>query len=143
MATGFIPSLFILKDYDRQKVGVRVRRRNGASRLPESKQLDQERGASDLTPRRKEAHWVDDVSAAKFVRHQFEEQKMSVRGTVKWFNDQKGFGFITPEDGSKDVFVHHSAIVAEGFKSLAEGESVEFEVVEGQKGPAAENVQKL
>ena len=52
----FIPSLFILKDYDRQKVGVRVRRRNGASRLPESKQLDQERGASDLTPRRKEAH---------------------------------------------------------------------------------------
>jgi len=86
---------------------------------------------------------VDDVSAAKFVRHQFEEYKMSVRGTVKWFNDQKGFGFITPEDGSKDVFVHHSAIVAEGFKSLAEGESVEFEVVEGQKGPAAENVQKL
>ncbi len=86
---------------------------------------------------------MDDVSAAKFVRHQFEEQQMSVRGTVKWFNDQKGFGFITPEDGSKDVFVHHSAIVAEGFKSLAEGERVEFEVVEGQKGPAAENVQKL
>jgi len=68
---------------------------------------------------------------------------MPMTGTVKWFNDAKGFGFITPENGQKDVFVHHSAIQGSGFKSLAEGERVEFEVVQGQKGPAAENVVKL
>ena len=65
---------------------------------------------------------------------------MRTRGTVKWFNDQKGFGFITPEDGSKDCFVHHSAIKADGFRTLAEGARVEFDVVQGAKGPAAENV---
>jgi len=62
-------------------------------------------------------------------------------GTVKWFNDKKGYGFITPEDGEKDCFVHFSAIMAEGFKSLKEGQRVEFEVVDGDKGPAAQNVQ--
>ena len=65
-----------------------------------------------------------------------------VTGTVKWFNDAKGFGFITREGGD-DVFVHHSAIQGEGFRSLAEGAQVEFEVVQGQKGPAAENVAAL
>ena len=68
---------------------------------------------------------------------------MRITGTVKWFNDQKGFGFITREDGQKDCFVHHSAIQGDGFKSLAEGDRVEFAVVQGQKGPAADNVTKL
>ncbi|MCH7825120.1 MAG: cold shock domain-containing protein [Acidobacteria bacterium] len=67
---------------------------------------------------------------------------MRLNGTVKWFNDSKGFGFITPEDGSRDCFVHHSAIQSDGFRSLAEGETVEFDLVEGEKGPAAENVTK-
>jgi CspA family cold shock protein len=65
-----------------------------------------------------------------------------VTGTVKWFNDAKGFGFITPENGEKDCFVHHSAIRMDGFRSLAEGERVEFDIVQGAKGPAAENVTK-
>ena len=61
-------------------------------------------------------------------------------GTVKWFNDAKGFGFITPSDGGKDVFVHFSAIQAEGFKTLAEGAAVEYEIEDGPKGPQARNV---
>ena len=61
-------------------------------------------------------------------------------GTVKWFNESKGFGFITPDDGSKDVFVHFSAIASEGFRTLAEGQQVTFNVEDGPKGPQAQNV---
>ena len=68
---------------------------------------------------------------------------MRTQGTVKWFNAEKGFGFITRNDGEKDCFVHHTAIQAEGYKTLAEGEKVEFDVVQGQKGPAAEKVVKI
>jgi CspA family cold shock protein len=64
-------------------------------------------------------------------------------GTVKWFSDEKGFGFITPDEGSRDLFVHHSAITAEGYRSLAEGAKVSYEEEEGPKGPKAINVTKL
>jgi CspA family cold shock protein len=63
-----------------------------------------------------------------------------VTGTVKWFNESKGFGFISPDDGSKDVFVHFSAIASDGFRTLAEGQQVSFDVEQGPKGPQAANV---
>jgi CspA family cold shock protein len=69
------------------------------------------------------------------------EEKKLAKGTVKWFSDEKGYGFITPDDGSKDLFVHHSNILGEGFKSLSEGQLVSFEAGEGRKGPEATSVQ--
>ena len=66
-----------------------------------------------------------------------------MNGAVKWFNESKGFGFITPADGSKDVFVHFSAIGGTGFKTLAEGQRVEFDITDGQKGPSAINVMAI
>ena len=75
------------------------------------------------------------------LRTPFQEVGAMAKGTVKWFNDAKGFGFIAQE-GGKDVFVHHTAIAMDGFRSLAEGDNVEFEVVEGPKGLQAANVRK-
>ena len=71
-----------------------------------------------------------------------QEVPVMAKGTVKWFNDQKGYGFIAPEDGGKDVFVHHTAIKGEGFRSLAEGQVVEFDVIQDVKGLKAVNVVK-
>jgi len=65
------------------------------------------------------------------------------KGTVKWFNDAKGFGFITPEDGSKDLFAHHTEVQMDGYKSLKEGQAVEFEPTTGQKGPAASKIRAV
>jgi cold shock protein len=71
------------------------------------------------------------------------QETMRTTGTVKWFNDAKGFGFISPEGQDRDCFVHYSAIQADGFRTLSEGERVEFDLVDGPKGPAAENVSRV
>jgi CspA family cold shock protein len=94
--------------------------------------------------REREGTWLLGGSLSRFWEKTKEREfRMRNTGKVKWFNDSKGFGFITDEDGQKDFFVHHSAIQGGGFKSLAEGDRVEFDVVQGQKGPAAGNVVKI
>jgi cold shock protein len=77
------------------------------------------------------------------VRHQYHEETVMAQGTVKWFNAEKGFGFIAPNDGGPDVFVHYSAIEASGFRSLNEDQQVSYEVTQGPKGPQASSVRPL
>ena len=76
-------------------------------------------------------------------RNGLQEEKIVATGTVKWFNDQKGFGFISPDEGGDDLFIHHSNIDAEGYKSLEENQKVEYEAAEGRKGPEATKVRPL
>ena len=83
------------------------------------------------------------IKVALSPKHNTEGIQNMAQGTVKWFNDKKGFGFITCEDGGKDVFVHHSGIDAAGFKSLQEGDRVSFEIEQGAKGPSAVKVKKI
>jgi CspA family cold shock protein len=99
-------------------------------------------GAGAISRRVQAVGEYGDTAPRQSVK-QDREYGMRTIGNVKWFNDSKGFGFITPENGEKDCFVHHTAIQGGGFKTLAEGERVEFDMVQGQKGPAAENVVRL
>lgn len=87
-------------------------------------------------------YWIG-VDSSLTVRVLTKVGDIRVRGRVKWFNDQKGYGFIAKEDGSGDVFVHFSSIHGDGFKTLAEGDTVEFEVIDSDKGPKAANVVKV
>jgi len=86
---------------------------------------------------------VSRTSSAIAAQHNRGEINTMATGTVKWFSDEKGFGFITPDESGKDLFVHHSAIVGEGYRSLSEGAKVSYDAEAGDKGPKAANVQAL
>jgi CspA family cold shock protein len=86
---------------------------------------------------------VSDPGTARAVLDLRSKGTGMTQGTVKWFNSEKGFGFIAPEDGTADVFVHYSAIASDGYRSLDENQKVEFDVTQGQKGPQAENVRPI
>jgi CspA family cold shock protein len=88
-------------------------------------------------------YWAAENASIYPFSREVEEVCSMATGTVKWFNDAKGYGFITPDEAGKDIFVHHSAIAGEGYKSLAEGMKVEFEAAEGEKGPEARNVVQI
>jgi CspA family cold shock protein len=85
---------------------------------------------------------TDGTRTVRFPQHREKNGKMA-QGTVKWFNSEKGFGFIAPDGGAPDVFVHYSAIQSDGYRSLDENQRVEFDVTQGQKGPQAENVRPM
>jgi cold shock protein len=93
--------------------------------------------------RRGSAGGAGSIGILRETQHEHGEDHRMATGTVKWFNDDKGFGFITPDESGKDLFVHHSAIVADGFRTLPEGARVEYEAEAGDKGPKAVNVRRV